>query len=114
MSAASNFLHALFENLPSGQRAILCGFSGDPNDRPQNAWRPRPWARGDSIPFGPKANAYVCVSTFRVSSDGTWRRRSDGFAAAQAFMVDDLGTKLPLCCRRPKTEPLFGLMPTQN
>lgn len=96
MTVAARFLNEMVPALPADQRAIACGFVGDPNDRPSNAWKPRPWAPGDSIPLSPKANGYVCVSTFRVSADGTWRRRREGFAAAHAFMIDDLGTKLPL------------------
>lgn len=97
MGFALGFLSALFSApMPDDERAILCGFMGDPNDRPSYAWRPRPWAPGDSIPLSPRANGYVCVSTVRASADGTWRRRREGFAAAHAFMIDDLGTKLPL------------------
>lgn len=96
MRPAAGFLNALFPSLPDDERAILCGFVGDPNDRPSHAWKPRPWAPGDSIPVSSKANGYVCLSTFRTSADGTYRRRRVGFAAAHAFMIDDIGTKLPL------------------
>lgn len=97
MTNADRFLRELFSaSMAADQRAILCGFIGDPADRRPNDWRPRPWALGAPIPFVPKANAYVCVSSFYVSADGTWRRRRERFAGAWAFMIDDLGTKLSL------------------
>jgi hypothetical protein len=90
------FLHALFRSdMPADQRAILCGFLGDPNDRLKNAWRPRPWRPGRDVPIERDENAYVCVATFCRRADGSYRRRKENFAAAHALMVDDVGTKVP-------------------
>jgi len=96
MSAdALQFLNALFPTMPTDERAILCGFRGDPAVVRASAWRPRPWRPGDSIPLGTvDGNGYVCVSTFRCHADGTWRRRREDFAAAHALMIDDVGTKV--------------------
>lgn len=94
--AALQFLAAMFPVVPADERVILCGFAGNPHDRTPNAWRPRPWLPGDSLPFSDRFNAYVCVSTFHMHADSTWRRRREGFAAACAVMVDDIGTKVPM------------------
>ena len=88
-------LGALFPAMPADERAIVCGFRGDPAVVRASAWRPRPWRPGARLPFTAQDNAYVCVSSFRVAPDGTWRRRREGFAAAWALMVDDVGTKVP-------------------
>jgi hypothetical protein len=97
MTDAERFLRELFKgSLPLDQRAITCGFLGDPSDRRANDWRPHAWSPGAPIPFVSKANAYVCVSSFYVSTDGTWRRRREHFAGAWGLMIDDLGTKVHL------------------
>jgi hypothetical protein len=91
---AAWFLAALGEGLEAGERMILCGFEGDPNAAPPEAWRPRPWRPGARTGLGRDDNAYVAVSSFGRAADGTWRRRVDCFAAGLALMVDDVGTKV--------------------
>ncbi len=88
------FLNSLAECCASDERLILCGFKGDPNDAPSNAWRPRPWRPGADIPFGPRNNGYVTVASFGRASDSGFRRRRDTFKAGLALMVDDVGTKV--------------------
>ena len=78
-------LGALSPAMPADERAIVCGFRGDPAVVRASAWRPRPWRPGARLPFTAQDNAYVCVSSFRVAPDGTWRRRREGFAAAWAL-----------------------------
>lgn len=90
------FLAALAEGMPSDERLILCGFVGDPGTVGPTAWRPRPWKLGADIPFSPKANAYTTVSSFGKAGDGSFRRRTETFAAGRALMVDDVCTKVPL------------------
>lgn len=95
MSEANEFLLALCaEKLPYDEMLILCGFPGDPAQAGPSAWRPRGWVPGMKIPYGPKANAYATVATFRQAPDGSWRRRGETFAAGRALMVDDVGTKV--------------------
>ena len=94
---ALDFLHALF-HAPMGEdeRAILCGFPGNPADREKASWRPWAWRPGRDLPFDdPRWNAYVCVSTVAHNKDGGFRRRKENFAAAHALMIDDVGTKVP-------------------
>ena len=96
IASAIDFLNALFwTDLPDDERAILCGFPGDPSDKPKNAWRPRSWRPGREIPIECDENAYVCVATFSRRPDRSFRRRKENFRAAYALMVDDVGTKVP-------------------
>jgi len=88
------FLAALAQDLPSEERMIACGFHGDPNVAPPNAWRPRPWAPGKDLNVELGWNAYVTVSSFGRAQDGSFRRRTDSFAAGRALMIDDVGTKV--------------------
>lgn len=90
----SEFLAALAMDLPQEERMIACGFEGDPNTAPPNAWRPRPWAPGKDLNLEWGWNAYVTVASFGRAQDGSFRRRTEAFAAGRALMVDDIGTKV--------------------
>lgn len=90
------FLDALGADLPEDERLILCGFRGNPNKVPPNAWKPRPWRPGRELPLDIRDNAYVTVGSFRRAGDGSFRRRGETFCAGRALMVDDVGTKVPL------------------
>ncbi len=94
MDDKEKFLNALGNQLPEDERLILCGFKGDPNEAPTNAWRPRPWKVGSEIPFTSRYNAYVTVASFGRAPDSGYRRRRDTFKAGLALMVDDVGTKV--------------------
>lgn len=95
MEPRTEFLDALAgDDLPKDERLILCGFPGDPNKAPPGAWRPRPWRPGREPNLEPPWNAYTTVSSFRVTTDGTFRRRAETFAAGRALMIDDVGTKV--------------------
>lgn len=95
MTDAESFLNALAGGpLDDAERLILNGFVGDPNKPPYKAWEPLPWRPGDRLPFGPKANVYVAVSSFGRAADGTFRRRRETFLGGRALMVDDVGTKI--------------------
>lgn len=91
------FLRALGENLGPDERLITCAFNGDPGVVDPKAWRPRPWgleSRGWAFPTG--WNAYVTVGAFGRAEDGTFRRRAALCGGGMAFMIDDVGTKVPL------------------
>lgn len=92
MSESSEFLAALGQDLPPDERLILCGFPGDPFKAGPEAWRPRPWS--GEIRFPETWNAYVTVASFKRAGDGSFRRRTETFAAGRALMVDDIGTKV--------------------
>lgn len=94
MQNAIDFLNCLASDLPPEERLVMCGFPGDPNTVDPTHWKPRPWAPGQDIPFGPRDNAYVTVSSFGRMSDRTFRRRQSTFAAGRALMIDDVGTKV--------------------
>lgn len=93
---AVNFLNALAFFMADDERVILCGVPGDPGAAPPTAWKPRPWRRGyDGHEFSETWNGYVTVGSFVKGEDGTFRRRAGQTAAGLAFMVDDVGTKVP-------------------
>jgi len=91
MNQAKEFLAAMVPKLPEDERMILCGFPGDPNEAPPNAWKPRPWAPGGKLRMAEDWNVYVTVSSFFIAQDKTWRRRKSLFAGGHALMVDDVG-----------------------
>jgi hypothetical protein len=90
--SADLFLKTLAQGLGSEERLIICGFKGDPQEAPSNAWRPRPWKPGMVVPFNERHNAYVAVSSFVRDHDGRWNRRGDFFSAGLSLMIDDVGT----------------------
>lgn len=94
MTDSESFLSELAQGLREEERLILCGFPGDPYEAGPSAWRPRPWAPGREVPFGPAENAYVTVGAFKRAGDGSFRRRTETFTAGLALMVDDVGTKV--------------------
>ena len=94
MTAADDFLSALAEGLPEDERMLLCGFGGDPLVAGPRAWRPRPWRPGRAIDLPATWNVYVTVGAFGRAGDGSFRRRTETFAAGRALMVDDVGTKV--------------------
>lgn len=94
-SDAFEFLERLAKAMPEEERLILCGFTGDPDKAEPSDWRPRPWRLGEkSLPFGPRSNGYVTVSSFGRAEDKSYRRRQSTFAAGRALMIDDVGTKV--------------------
>lgn len=104
---ATEFMNALAADLPEQERMILCGFYGDPHTAGPSAWKPRPWRPGRDIEMPRSWNGYVTVASFGRAGDGSFRRRTETFAAGRALMVDDVGTKvdpavvaaLPPSCR---------------
>lgn len=94
LAAAQEFLSALAAGLPEEERLILCGFGGDPHAAGPAAWRPRPWRPGRELDMPPRWNGYVTVASFGRAGDGSYRRRTETFAAGRALMVDDVGTKV--------------------
>ncbi len=103
--AREQFLNDLARGLSGEERVLLCGFVGDPGTVPPTAWRPRAWAPGGRVLWGEEANVYATVGAFRRAADGTYRRRTETFAAGCALMVDDVGTKVP-------PERVAGVEPT--
>ena len=91
---AEEFLTELAAGAEGEERLITCGFPGDPNAASPSAWRPRAWRPGQKVLYGSADNAYVTVGLFRRAPDGTYRRRTETFAAGVALMVDDVGTKV--------------------
>jgi hypothetical protein len=91
---AERFLLELGRDVPKSERLILCAFKGDPQTAGFHAWRPKSYYPGNEIVIPENGNGYVAVSSFALARDGTWRRRTESFAAGLALMVDDVGTKV--------------------
>lgn len=94
MTDCEHFMGLLSRGLPSDERMILCGFGGDPFTAGPSAWKPRPWSIGREIDMPRNWNGYTTVASFRKAGDGSFRRRTETFAAGRALMVDDVGTKV--------------------
>lgn len=93
MSDYADFLAAMIGMAPEGSRVLLNQFPGDPNSDVAEKWRVFPLRDIDQIE--PRQNVYVTLSAFG-KLDGKFRRKMEVFAAALAFVIDDLGTKVPL------------------
>lgn len=86
-----DFLNAMMALAPEGSRVLLNQFPGDPNSDIAEKWRVIPMRNVDQIE--PRQNVYITLSAFG-KSDGKFRRKKEAFAAALAFVIDDLGTKV--------------------
>jgi hypothetical protein len=101
MITNSEFLDAMFRDLPPGAAAMTAEFPGDPAAARRGAWFARPWMPGDATRGAPSWNAYVAVSSFRADpATGEFRRRKAQFARLHALMIDDAGTKVSLARAR--------------
>lgn len=87
------FLERIADLVPEDERVLVSSVPGDPQDSAGEMWNVRPWRYGDAEPH-PNMNNYVCVSSFRRGING-WRRTADLFGRMLAFMIDDVGTKVP-------------------
>lgn len=95
MIDAIDLLTAIFRGMPDDERAILCGFTGDPGNKVNANWSPRGWRPGDVLPVrvrNPMANRYSTVASFETDTNGRWRRESGLFRRGFALMCDDVGT----------------------
>ena len=103
----TEFLRAMFKDLPKDAAAITCGFDGDPNDDEGERkwkWSGKPWRPSAGV-FGTlramqhlraETNNYLAVSSFRTDpEDGKYKRRKALFMQMHGVMVDDVGTKVP-------------------
>lgn len=90
------FLAALGDRLVGDERLITCGFRGDPGRAEPSDWRPKAYKPGGWNHAYPTSwNAYVTVGAFGRAPDNTYRRRAATYTGGMAFMVDDVGTKVP-------------------
>ena len=94
-AAAHDFIELMLAMVPREARLILCQFHGDPNETDQlTAWKPKVW---NSYLIQENWNVYATISAFgEADRKGDFRRKKECWEGGLAFMVDDLGTKLPL------------------
>jgi RepB DNA-primase from phage plasmid len=92
---AAAFVELLQEMVPPEARLILCQFPGDPDKVDDSRkWRPRSYQ-----PFMVQDdwNVYLCLSAMGRGGVGNkFRRTKECWQGGLCFMVDDLGTKLPM------------------
>lgn len=88
----AEFLAVVFSQLPEGAFAAVCSKPGDPTS---GGWI----ANRADLSIGKLSashNNYVNGSSFYPGDDGSFNARKAQFAACHFFMLDDLGTKIPL------------------
>ena len=87
------FITHAFRCCAKDESPIVCGFPGDVAEAP-----PYFWAGGSAFPIPrfihPVNNCYICISTFRRSPDGRFRRRLDSWSGLHLLLLDDIGTKI--------------------
>ena len=115
----SEFLAALFPNLPPDSCAWICAFPEDPNSAGRGQWAgfglsSADFPKTDSFPTGgSRVNTFTTFSAFRKEGDIFPGRRNSLFAGMYALMLDDLGTgpgsKLPLEEHLEKLRPSWVL-----
>lgn len=85
----SEFLAAIFQNVPKGASAAVCAKPGDPN---VGGWSAMPASRVDALVAG--NNNYFNCSSFYPEADGSLKARNGSFAGYHALVLDDVGTKV--------------------
>jgi hypothetical protein len=88
----AEFIAAVFLHLPEGAFAAVCSKSGDPS---LGGWSAGRADLAASRLTGDNNNYFGC-SSFFPGNDGSFKARKAQFAACHFFMLDDLGTKVPL------------------
>jgi RepB DNA-primase from phage plasmid len=88
----TEFIAAVFSDLPEGAFAAVCSKSGDPS---LGGWLA---GRADQVAnsLAAENNNYLGCSSFYPSDDGSFKARKAQFSACHFLMLDDLGTKVPL------------------
>jgi hypothetical protein len=90
-----DFLMGIFGNISDDKKPVLVCLSGNPQTAPKKEWSGREWNPG--APDLPHThNNYFSLSTYYPNDKGEYRRKKDQFYACHAFMLDDIGTKIPM------------------
>ena len=88
----AEFIAAVFPVVPEGASVAVCAKSGDPSI---GGWMARRAERvADGLSNG--NNNYVGCSSFYPGTDGEFKAIKSRFAACHFFMLDDLGSKIPV------------------
>lgn len=88
----SEFLAALFWELPADASPVVASFEGNPVRASSRDWSCAP-PTGTS-PMAATANNYFSLASFRPDEAGRYRRRKSQFVALHVVMLDDIGTKV--------------------
>lgn len=88
----AEFINTLFTNLIDDETVAICSKSGDPT---QGGWQPSPALQIESR-CANSSNNYVNCSTFKLADGGVLSARAENFCQYRLFVLDDIGTKVPL------------------
>lgn len=87
----SEFITAIFGDLPAGTSAAVCSKPGDPTS---GGWVAKP-ANQYVLDLSPDHNTYFNCSSFKLADDGSFHAKKENFAACHVIVLDDIGTKIP-------------------
>lgn len=87
----SEFITAIFGDLPQGTHAVVCSKPGDPTS---GGWVAKS-AEQHASDLPADHNNYFNCSSFKVSNDGSLHAKNESFAACHVIVLDDVGTKIP-------------------
>ncbi len=90
-----DFLRGVFGDIIDNKKPVLVAVAGNPNTAPKKAWSAREW-KPEFPDLPPTNNNYFALSTYYPNDKGEYRRKKDQFYACHAFMLDDIGTKIPM------------------
>lgn len=90
-----DFMMAIFGDGTGDTKPVCVSLQGNPHKAPKKEWSGKEWTI-ESPNFPSIKNNYFAISTFYPNDKGEYRRKKDQFYACHAFMLDDLGTKIPM------------------
>jgi len=93
-----DFLVEFFRKRTSDARVILVDVNGHPTNAPKHEWFGTPWdgTREAANYLPADANNYFSLGEFNANDAGQFRRQKTLFRALHGFVLDDIGTKVPM------------------
>lgn len=90
-----DFLIEIFGEISSDKKPVLVSFSGSPHTVPKYRWSGQPW-NPEAPELSHGNNNYFTLSVYVENDKGEYHRKKEQFYACCAFMLDDIGTKIPM------------------
>jgi hypothetical protein len=92
-SSNAEFLAAIFGPLPGANRPMVCGFEGNPDDKPGPPGRWAGWPWMPEIPAdAPGLNWYFTLAVYEPAEGSRYVRQRINCRALHGVMLDDIGT----------------------
>ncbi len=89
----NDFLMGIFGNELGDNLPLWITIQGDPNK--SKSWSGFPW-RNTSYNLASSQNNYFTLSSYKKDEKGRYRRTKKQFVSCHAFLLDDIGTKVPV------------------